>query len=142
MLSRELPHRPAAETATAIDHAATRWQRRHLAAVVAAACIGLALSAGTWYAAVNREDRLAEEDLKARTNNQALLLQSGIRQYVGKIAALHALFEADDSVSRQEFRSFSNALLQDQTAILAMSWLPRVPTISSPRTNARVRHKA
>ena len=126
MVSSELSHWRDAESSAAIGHAARRWQRRHLAAVVAAACIGLALSAGTWYAAVNREDRLAEEDLKARTNNQALLLQSGIRQYVGKIAALHALFEADDSVSRQEFQSFSNALLQDQTAILAMTWLPRV----------------
>ena len=127
MLSTELSHWPARNRPWSLTTLRDDWQRRHLAAAVAAACIGLALTAGTWYAAVNREDRLAEEDLKARANNQALLIQSGIRLYVGKLAALHALFASDDNVPREEFQAFSNSLLQDQTAILAVSWLPRVP---------------
>ena len=44
-----------------------------------------------------------------------------------KIAALRALFQASErEVKRLEFTTFSEALLRQQTAILAVSWLPRV----------------
>ena len=59
---------------------------------MAAACIGVTLSVGAWYAVAHREDRLAETELSARANGHALLLENGIKQYLDKVTALHALF--------------------------------------------------
>ena len=93
---------------------------------MAAACVGVTLSVGAWYAVAHREDRLAETELSARANSHALLLESGIKQYLDKIVALHALFESDDHVSREEFQRFSNSILRDQHAIRGVKWIPRV----------------
>jgi diguanylate cyclase (GGDEF)-like protein len=84
------------------------------------------LSVGAWYAASYREDRLAELELAALGNNHALLLENGIKEYIGKVAALRALFAASDQVRRDEFQIFADSILQDQAAILAVSWIPRV----------------
>ena len=97
-----------------------------LASILAAACIGATLSVGAWYAVAQREDRLAEAELGARASSHALLLESGIKQYLDKVIALRALFESDDHVSREEFQLFSNSILRDQRAILGVKWIPRV----------------
>jgi diguanylate cyclase (GGDEF)-like protein len=102
------------------------WRERHIASSIVAACIGLMLSAGAWYAASYRENRLAELELAALGNNHALLLENGIKEYIGKVAALRALFESDDQVKRDEFQIFVDSILQDQAAILAVSWVPRI----------------
>lgn len=102
------------------------WRGRHVASSIAAALIGLALSFGAWYAVSYREDRLADIELRARANNHALLLENGIKEYIGKVDALHALFDADEEVKRSEFQAFANSILRDQTAILAVSWIPRI----------------
>jgi diguanylate cyclase (GGDEF)-like protein len=102
------------------------WRERHLAAGIVAACIGLMLSVGAWYAASYRENRLAEIELRALGGNHALLLENGIKEYIGKVAALRALFESSDHVRRDEFQIFASSILQDQAAILAVSWIPRI----------------
>jgi diguanylate cyclase (GGDEF)-like protein/PAS domain S-box-containing protein len=80
-----------------------------------------------WFAASVREDRLAELDLSARAHSHALVLQSEIGDHMAKLTALRALFEASDrAISRAEFTSFSQSLLHGETAILAVSWIPRV----------------
>jgi diguanylate cyclase (GGDEF)-like protein len=84
------------------------------------------LSVCAWYVVSDREDRLATVELGARANNHAMLLENGIKEYIGKVGALRALFESDEAVKREEFQVFANSLLQDQTAILAVSWIPRV----------------
>ena len=97
-----------------------------LVSSLAAACIGATLSVGAWYAVAQREDRLAEAELGAHANSHALLLESGIKQYLDKVLALHALFVSDDHVTREEFQRFSNSILRDQRAILGVKWIPRV----------------
>jgi len=84
------------------------------------------LSVGVWYVSSYRENRLAKLELDALGNNHALLLENGIKEYIGKIAALGALFESSDQVRRDEFQTFANAILQDQAAILAVCWIPRI----------------
>jgi diguanylate cyclase (GGDEF)-like protein/PAS domain S-box-containing protein len=91
-----------------------------------AAVIGLALSVSAWLAVSLREDRLAALELSQRANDHALVLQSGIDAYLSKIDALRALFNARSSVSREEFEKFAEGILYKQTAILAVSWIPRV----------------
>jgi CHASE1-domain containing sensor protein len=92
-----------------------------------AACVGLTLSVGAWFGVSLREDRLAQQELSARANSHALILQNGINEYIYKIAALRALFESSGGeVKRQEFANFSEFLLREQNAILAVSWIPRI----------------
>jgi diguanylate cyclase (GGDEF)-like protein len=96
-------------------------------ASIIAAVVGLALSVYVWRVVTVRENRQAELELSTRANSNSLILQNGIDQYLTKITALRALFQSADSVvSRREFKTFSEFLLRDQTAILAVSWIPRI----------------
>ena len=89
--------------------------------------VGLALSVYVWRVVTLRENQQAELELSARANSNASILQNGIDQSLTKITALRALFQsADSAVSRQGFETFSEFLLRDQTAILAVSWIPRI----------------
>src|SRR5438552_9944378 len=94
--------------------------------ILASACIGLVLSFAAWFAVSVREDRLAALEFSARADSHLLILQGGINTYLTRIVALRALYKADDHVTRTEFQTFSDELLQGQTAILAVSWIPRV----------------
>jgi diguanylate cyclase (GGDEF)-like protein/PAS domain S-box-containing protein len=108
------------------DHAKW-WRRPHVLPSAVVAVIGVALSASCWFAVSVREDRLADLDLSARAHSHALSLQNGITEYMDKLAALRALFEASDrAIDRAEFTSFTRSLLHGQTAILALSWIPRI----------------
>src|SRR6266436_9719597 len=90
--------------------------------LLAAACIGFALSCAAWFGVSVREDRLAALEFSARANSHRLMLQGGINTYLSKIVALRALYKSDDNVSHAEFQTFSDELLRGQTAILAISW--------------------
>jgi len=102
------------------------WQSPRAAPSIAVTVVGLALSFAAWTTVTVRENRLAELELSARANSHAMILQNGINEYINKLTGLHALFQSDDAVSRQEFTIFTDYLLRDQTAILALSWIPRV----------------
>jgi diguanylate cyclase (GGDEF)-like protein/PAS domain S-box-containing protein len=108
------------------DAGAAPWRAPHVLPSMTAAVIGLALSVSAWLAVSLREDRLAALELSQRANDHALVLQSGIDAYLSKIDALRALFNARSSVSREEFEKFAEGILYKQTAILAVSWIPRV----------------
>jgi len=93
---------------------------------VAAAIAGTLLSAEAWHGARLREDRLAELELNARSEDYRSVLQSGIDNYIDRIQALQALFGSMPNVSRQQFLDYAKALLGGHPAILAVSWVPRV----------------
>jgi diguanylate cyclase (GGDEF)-like protein/PAS domain S-box-containing protein len=65
-------------------------------------------------------------EFSARANDHALTLQNGINAYLSKIVALRALYDASDFVDREEFDKFARGILRGQTAILAVSWIPRI----------------
>jgi CHASE1-domain containing sensor protein len=73
-----------------------------------------------------REERLAELEFNARSEDYRAVLQTGIDNYIDKIQALQALFGAMPNVSRQQFLDYANALLGGHPAILAVAWVPRV----------------
>ena|GEM_PF-583251 len=108
------------------DTAVPRWRAPHVLPSVVAGLIGLALSVSAWFAASQREDRLAVLEFSARANDHALTLQNGINAYLSKIVALRALYDASDFVDREEFDKFGRGILRGQTAILAVSWIPRI----------------
>jgi diguanylate cyclase (GGDEF)-like protein len=89
--------------------------------------MGLLLSLCAWLVASHWEDRVAELEFSARANNLGRTLQIGLNEHLAKIAALRALFESSDRpVTRQEFRNFTERILEGNPALLSMSWIPRV----------------
>jgi diguanylate cyclase (GGDEF)-like protein len=94
--------------------------------LVVATCIGFALSCTAWYAVSVREDRLAALQFNTYAESHLLNLQGGINIYLNRMGAFRAFYQADKNVSRTEFQTFSDELLRGQTAILAVSWVPRV----------------
>jgi diguanylate cyclase (GGDEF)-like protein len=94
---------------------------------VVVAIVGLILSTSAWFAVSQREDQLAALELSSRAEAHALNLQVGIISYLRKAAGVRALFESSDAkVSRVQFEEFTKQVMNDQNAILGMSWLPRV----------------
>jgi diguanylate cyclase (GGDEF)-like protein len=89
--------------------------------------MGLVLSLCAWSVATHWEDKVADLQFAARANNMAQTLQTGLNEHFAKIIALRALFEASEQgVSRDEFRNFTDRILEGYPAILSMSWIPRV----------------
>jgi diguanylate cyclase (GGDEF)-like protein len=110
------------------DSSTRWWRRRYPWLSLGVAVAGLLASASAWHAVSLSEDRLAKLELASSAENQALNLQVGITSNLRKVFALRALFESfDGKVSRAEFEQFARQLMNDQTALLAMSWLPRIP---------------
>ena len=65
-------------------------------------------------------------ELSSQGSGYALTLQFGIDAYLRRVAGLRALFDSSDHVSRGQFDKFTKQLLSGQSAILGMSWIPRV----------------
>jgi diguanylate cyclase (GGDEF)-like protein len=100
---------------------------RYLAPMIAVGLVGVAVSVSIWSLMRASENRTFSQELTSRADNQANILQNGIDDYWDRLYAARAFFvSSNDAVTREEFEGFSNELLQGHTAILNMSWLPRV----------------
>ena len=93
---------------------------------LAAALLGLIASGLAWFAVSHRESELAKLELSSQGSGYALTLQFGIDAYLRRVVGLRALFDSSDNVSRGQFDKFAKQLLSGQSAILGMSWIPRV----------------
>ena len=102
------------------------WRTRYSRLGLVVAIAGLIVSASAWFAVSHWENQQAAVDLTLRANGHAMALQSGINAYLRKVSGLRAFFEASDHVSRGEFDVFVKRIMDDQNAILGMSWIPRV----------------
>jgi diguanylate cyclase (GGDEF)-like protein len=100
---------------------------RHFAPVLAVGMLGVAASISVWYLTIAAEDRAFAQELTARADNQTTTLQNGIDRYWDRLYAVRALFDSSSqAITRGEFESFSNSLLDGHGAILNIAWLPRV----------------
>jgi CHASE1-domain containing sensor protein len=91
-----------------------------------AGCVGAVISLTASIAVWHRENALAALELTARADSYLQSLQFGIDAYLSKVVGLRALFDASKSVTHEEFETFSTQVLNDQTALRGMAWLPRV----------------
>jgi diguanylate cyclase (GGDEF)-like protein/PAS domain S-box-containing protein len=108
------------------DASAAWWPRPHVLSA-AAALFGISLSCLAWFAASERENRLAHQEFAASAGDHLLILQNGVDQYINDISALRAAFQASErGINRREFQSLSDLLFHEKNAIYATSWLPRV----------------
>ncbi|HEX2655329.1 MAG TPA: EAL domain-containing protein [Xanthobacteraceae bacterium] len=114
-----------------------RSRFRNALPVAIALIVGIGLSISAWRAVWNWDERLAQAELNAVGEDHALALQNGFNEYLGKVAAVRALFDAsDDPVSRNEFTAFATRLLHDQASILRINWVPRI------RQSEKEKHEA
>jgi diguanylate cyclase (GGDEF)-like protein len=102
------------------------WRARHFWLSVLAATAGLLVSASVWVAVSHQESELAELELSSLASGHSMALQSGIDAYLRKVSGLRALFDSSGDVSRDQFEKFTKASMTDRSAILGMSWIPRV----------------
>jgi diguanylate cyclase (GGDEF)-like protein len=109
-----------------IDRSTMGRRFRHFAPILVAAIVGSVLSLSAWFVISAWEKRYAESEFFNIAADQALALQNGLKEYLSKMIAVRALFNASDTVTRKEFGIFSDTLLRDQTAILGFSWIARV----------------
>src|ERR1700756_1454134 len=92
-----------------------------------AACIGLVLSLAGAFAVGQWENRLAHTEFVGLAENQAITIQNGINEYVGRLITLRTLFEsANEDITRSEYETFSQRLFQGHPGLLRVSWVPRI----------------
>ena len=102
------------------------WLRRFAPSIIALAAGSIA-SITLWHALRASEQRLLSHDFIVRANNQAIILQKGIDEYLSKLEAVRVFFDSEvDNVSRGEFESFAGGLIKNHPAILNIAWAPRV----------------
>ncbi len=102
------------------------WRTRIHLPIAATMLLGLLCSLTAFHFLWRWEQQLAQEQFAAAAESHFLALQQGLDEYLSKLVALHALFEASDGVTRQEFEIFAGRLLEGQQAIQNFSWVPRV----------------
>jgi diguanylate cyclase (GGDEF)-like protein len=104
------------------------WRQfRHFAPILTVAIVGIVVSISAWHIAARSENRAFELEFDGRAKNQAIILENGIGGYWDKLYAVRAFFDSSSkSITREEFESFSNSLLESHPAILNIAWIPRV----------------
>jgi diguanylate cyclase (GGDEF)-like protein len=104
-----------------------RRGRNNFAPVLVVGVVGVVASLLFWYLTVASEDRASAAEFSGRASNQAVVLQSGLNDYRDKLYAVRALFDSSKTaVTREQFETFSNSVIEGHRAILNVSWFPRV----------------
>jgi diguanylate cyclase (GGDEF)-like protein len=98
-----------------------------LGPVFCTALLGLIISVFAWFSVSRMDERLAVQEFNENADHNKRTLESGLDRYFYNLVALDALFDSTpNEVTRQEFVTFSKTLLKGQTAILGVTWIPRV----------------
>ena len=99
----------------------------HFASVLAVGIVGIIASLAIWYLTFASENRAFIQEFESRSENQASILQNGVNDFWDKLYALRAFVNASNhAITREEFESFSNSLIDDHPAIVNMTWAPRI----------------
>jgi len=106
--------------------------RRQIVPCVLAGIVGVGVSVTAGIMTAMRDHRNAKLQFDVVAENQFMVLQTGLSEYVGKLRTVRALFDSVGSVTRDEFETFTRPLLLGNSAIANLSWVPRV--LSSERT--------
>ena len=100
---------------------------RQFAPCLLAAAIGVGVSVAAAGMTANRETRDAKQQFNATAENNFMVVQNGVNEYVNKLRAVRALFDSSDAaVSRNAFAAFTRPLMLENAAISTLSWVPRV----------------
>ncbi len=94
--------------------------------LVAAACFGLVAAAAAWFAVSVWEERLAKAKFYTVADDYAEVLQNGLDDYIGKLLAVRAFYDASVEVGAEEFAVFTSQILAGQTDKMRVIWCPHV----------------
>jgi diguanylate cyclase len=100
---------------------------RQFVPCILAAGVGIGVSFAAAGLAANRESRNAEQQFNVMAENNFMVVQNGVNEYVNKLRAVRGLFDSSEVlVSRNTFEAFTRPLLLENAAISTLSWVPRV----------------
>ena len=100
---------------------------RQFTPCILAAGIGIGVSVTAASMTADRESRSAEQQFNVMAENNFMVVQNGVNEYVNKLRALRGLFDSSEVlVSRNSFEAFTRPLLIENAAIATLSWVPRV----------------
>jgi diguanylate cyclase (GGDEF)-like protein len=92
-----------------------------------AAAAGIAVSVVAAALTASHENRHAEAQFNVVAENHYTVVQNGLNEYVNRLRAVRALFDSTEGqVSRGSFEAFTWPLLENNSAIATLSWVPRV----------------
>jgi CHASE1-domain containing sensor protein len=72
------------------------------------------------------EERLAKAKFTALASDYATVLQTGLDEYLAKILAVRAFYDASNSVDADEFALFTKQITQGYEDSMRLVWSPRV----------------
>src|SRR5580700_7186343 len=94
---------------------------------VLAAVIGIAASIIPAFLIIQADNQDAERQFRVLAENQFMVLQNGLNEYVNRLKAVRALFDSSvEPVTRNGFDAFTRPLLSENAAIATLSWVPRI----------------
>jgi len=99
---------------------------RPLWPLIGAGCVGLAIAVAAWFAVSAWEDRLAKTKFTNVAGDYATVLQNGLDQYLGKILAVRAFYDASVEVDPDEFDLFTSHILAGYDDAMRLAWAPRI----------------
>ncbi len=102
-------------------------QAREFGPGVLAAVIGVAASVIPAFLIIQADNQDAERQFRVLAENNFMVLQNGLNEYVNRLKAVRALFDSSvEPVTRNGFDAFTRPLLNENTAIATLSWVPRI----------------
>ena len=100
---------------------------RRLLPCILASTIGIAVSVTAADVIVQRDNNDAERQFYVLAENHFMVLQTGLNEFVNRLHAVRALFDSSaEPVTRDEFNAFTQPILADNSAIVTLSWVPRL----------------
>ena len=111
------------------DSSATPGKRAPLGQIwplLAVGLLGLAVAVAAWIALSVWEARLAKAKFNDTAGDYSTVLQNGLNEYLDKIRALRAFFDASEIVDATEFKLFTNQILEGYGGAMRLVWCPRV----------------
>jgi diguanylate cyclase (GGDEF)-like protein len=99
---------------------------RHIWPIIGAASLGVAVATASWFAVSVWEERLAKAKFTNVAGDYATVLQNGLDQYLSKILAVRAFYDASVEVDPDEFELFTNQIGAGYEETMRLVWAPLV----------------
>jgi PAS domain S-box-containing protein len=104
------------------------WLLRRGGPVVFVLGLGIALSLTLFIGARHREWSRIRADLDRAGEGRVAALQRHLDEHLLELETIAAFYAGSQEVTREEFRRFVSPFLAEDRDILAVEWIPRVPT--------------
>jgi PAS domain S-box-containing protein len=116
---------PRTDLSAIATEAARSWHRR-LFLSLAVAIGGILLSSFFAWFLSSREERLANVEFRDNAGGCVQAIEHTIAGRVGAVRTLAAFYAGSNAVERDEFATFTGALLEKNPEIEVLGWAPRV----------------